>query len=579
MLDTLKIKYLNACYQGDTNTVHYLIKNETKQLKTKSLMIKYLDNTRKGGHEEIFNTLVDYIYRYKSSMISGSFYTKPNLSNVLTIACKGGYHEAIEKIYKILKNTRDYETYSNQIWDSSMVAACKGGKLDIFKLYEKHVKYDEDFIVHAFINACESGNIQMAKYIMTTSTNKYPKFDWSFWFEWDLVIGCRSGNVEIVKLFVENGAWNYDSGMYEACKHNYIDIVKFLISRHECEDECYMECIYEAGCQGHLETVNLLIENGANDWTEGFNGGCAGGNIDIINLMIAKGANNWSEGMKYACEGGHVDVVKIMIAKGATNWSEGMKYACKGGKLETVKLMIEQGFKNWNGGLEYVREHVKYDSISIDIGHFGYSDDDTDDNFDGYRDIIKLMIMNGATNCGRILLRLCEVGCIGVIKRELVNFSQNFGKSLIYACSRGDIESVKIFIENGAIVCEEGLLVSCEKGNCDLVRLILEHRKFEPKILDNCLKIVCTKYGDNIDMIILLIGAGAGDLKCLKNIDDYRLYHKYCKHADIVPNIGKSLRLLKDYPPYIMFIGSKNIKKCSVSRLPVELFKLLTQYF
>lgn len=306
------------------------------------------------------------------------------------------------------------------------------------------------------------------------------------------------------------------------------------------------------------------------------NGACAGGNVDIVNIMITKGATNWSEGMKHACGGGHMEIVKIMIAKGATNWSEGMQYACEKGKIETAKLMIEQGFKNWNKGLGYIREFIKYDDIHIgrsrDSGICGYNSDN------GHRDIIKLLIMRGATNCSTILLRLCEVGCINVIKQELLKSGANFSKSLVHACSHSDVESAKIFIENGAIVCEKGLLASCEKGNCNLVRLMLKHHKFGPKILNNCLKIVCTKYDDNIDAIILLISAGAVDLKYLKNIDDYKLYYKYCKHVGSAPDIKRSLKLLSDYPPYIMFIWSRNIKNCHVSKLPAELFKLLMQY-
>ncbi len=70
-----------------------------------------------------------------------------------------------------------------------------------------------------------------------------------------------------------------------------------------------------------IDTVNLMIQKGVNDWKWGLRGACQSGDIDIIDLMIQKGADEWNWGLWGACEGGYTTIVNLMIEKGADDWN------------------------------------------------------------------------------------------------------------------------------------------------------------------------------------------------------------------------------------------------------------------
>jgi len=75
--------------------------------------------------------------------------------------------------------------------------------------------------------------------------------------------------------------------------------------------------LYEACKHGHIDIINILIENGANRYHVGLEAACEGGHMDIVNMMINKGANNWDRGLVAAYRGDHTNIIKLMLQKGA----------------------------------------------------------------------------------------------------------------------------------------------------------------------------------------------------------------------------------------------------------------------
>jgi hypothetical protein len=53
-------------------------------------------------------------------------------------------------------------------------------------------------------------------------------------------------------------------------------------------------------------------------WNSGLFGACVGGHLQLVNLMIENGANAWNNSLKGACIGDHISLVNLMIKKGAT---------------------------------------------------------------------------------------------------------------------------------------------------------------------------------------------------------------------------------------------------------------------
>ena len=129
-------------------------------------------------------------------------------------------------------------------------------------------------------------DLRFLKYLM-----QYKKFN-------DMKL-LRTGNIECAKWFISSGVnSNWNDGFFEAC------------------------------LSGNIEIVHLLIQKGAYIWDLGLFGACSNGHIEIAHLLIEKGANDWNFGLRGACKGGHTEIAKLMIQKGATScdWCGGKKH-------------------------------------------------------------------------------------------------------------------------------------------------------------------------------------------------------------------------------------------------------------
>lgn len=65
------------------------------------------------------------------------------------------------------------------------------------------------------------------------------------------------------------------------------------------KQDCHLEFL--RACRvGHLPMVELMISNGANNWSAGFINACRVGHLQIVELMISHGANEWETGFYIA---------------------------------------------------------------------------------------------------------------------------------------------------------------------------------------------------------------------------------------------------------------------------------------
>ena len=99
----------------------------------------------------------------------------------------------------------------------------------------------------------------------------------------------------------------------EYCKNKNVIKIRQIIKMNF---RVYRTCRLYAACKsGHMDIIKLMIEKGADDWNSGLIGACEGGHIDIVKFMIEKGSSDWSAGLGYACWCGHIDIVRLMIEK------------------------------------------------------------------------------------------------------------------------------------------------------------------------------------------------------------------------------------------------------------------------
>lgn len=444
--------------------------------------------------------------------------------------------------------------------------ACSVGDVDLVlkMINEENKKFKTPKLLSkCLVKACQAGHIEIInalfQYMSTSLCNKIISIDSKYL----LYKACTSGNFEIINkistLMSHNikkmdYLWHY--GLYGITESGKIEIFKHYMDRPGNTFTYKDDDVYLASAcnSGSIDLINFILDNYKDkkrnprwnqdwNWDKGLGGACRGGNMEIVEYMISKGATDWDKGLKGACMGGHIEMVEYMISKGATNWNKGLRGACEGGHFEIAKLMFDKG-----GNTMSINRPLYFACVCK------------------YTSIVEL------------ILQYIDTNNIGGITGIGVN---NANEGLKYACVGDDCTRlINLFISRGANDWNSGLIIACQHGNIEIVRTMLEHgaTNFNEGIVQNI------KYNTDSDIINLLINKGADNFSCLADADDFKLYTIYTMYAKLNKDnlIGdiKYSQLLQEYPPYILFVGSRcsKIKYCWLQKLPVKLFILLFKY-
>lgn len=433
-------------------------------------------------------------------------------------ACLGG---DIETVAYMVKN-EDLNFRNSKFLVECLKNACKGNHLDVSKiiLCDRGMFNKMDYVYRLDI-VCyvfRTGNLHICKFYQNI-TDSY-KFIPGPYFR----AACVSGNVALIKDILHY-CMSSLRDLYYVCRSGCIEIVNLFISRgsKEWSNGLYGVCY---GRGDHVEIAEIMIANGAIISDTFLYAACSVRNIKIINLLVHGGVKNWNKGMCGACRGGYMDIVVTMIEKGATDWDSGMDNACKGGHLDIVKFMVSKGANDWERC--FIDEFFEYKRFDMDV------------------EIVKFLFLQGAD------LNYC----------------------LECACFHGDIDFVEALIKNGATNWNKGLIGACRGGYLSLVKLMLDHGATD--IFRGLSTNATNTHNTNIST--LLISKGADNFINFGNTRNFRLLYLYNKY--VKNEFNNYVSLLPDYPPCVLFVGSRLSKNncCHVKRFPLELFKVLCQY-
>nr|XP_022295084.1 uncharacterized protein LOC111105207 [Crassostrea virginica] len=334
-----------------------------------------------------------------------------------------------------------------------------------------------------------------------------------------LILGCYSGNLEVVKLLL---------------KH--------------CDIEC----------AGHKDIVGLLIKNGAdcnkND-EKGPTPFCrATGAVheDIVNLLNESVADCNKRDrygptpLCYASGAGHVDIVKMLIKSGAdcnTNDGKGPTPLCRAsraGHEDIVDLLIKNG-ADCNKSDRYGATPLCYASGA------------------GHVDIVDLLIKSGAdsnTNDGIGPTPLCQssgaghVDIVDLLIKSGADCNKSDGKGatpLCYASYAGHVYIVDLLIKSGAD-CNKSdkfgntsLCRASHAGHVDIVDLLIKSGADCNKNDGKGTTPLCQASGaGHVDIVKMLIKSGADCNKSDGNGTTPLCYASYAGDGDIVDSLIKN---------------------------------------
>ncbi|XP_064095875.1 ankyrin-3-like isoform X2 [Macrobrachium nipponense] len=232
-------------------------------------------------------------------------------------AVKGGN---IEVVKYLLDSGANPDGDDSLHYKGSIVAvAAEHNRLDILDLLfasGASVK-TEKYGVNILFRAVDHGHLEAARKLIQAGV------DVDFYDGFALLTAAEKGYLEIVKEIVKAGA-NINAGngwiVDTAGRAGQTEVMKVFIEAGVAKENLDT-AMHAAAAKGHLETVKLLFDNGADPNFAGtLRVASQNGNLEIVKLLLDGGAQITYKEKGYplhiAASKGHIDVVALLVEHG-----------------------------------------------------------------------------------------------------------------------------------------------------------------------------------------------------------------------------------------------------------------------
>lgn len=278
----------------------------------------------------------------------------------LMIASYHGYKNIIQIL---LKKDADLNL-QNKKGDTALMKAAYGNHFEVVKLLVENgaklnITSKDNYSALAF--SMSKNNKEMTKYLINAGENKIPLKAKEL--NPMLLNVCKKGDIELVQLFIDNGAdKNYidesivgagNTPLMLASTNNHLDIIEVLIKNDvnlNLQNDYGITPLWSASMHGHIDVVKLLLENGANP------------NIQIgedkMTALFSVAGKRFDENDIYVTNKKNLDsnditlrVARVLLQNGANpnilniHESNVLNLSARIGDIEMMKLLLDYGAK------------------------------------------------------------------------------------------------------------------------------------------------------------------------------------------------------------------------------------------
>lgn len=231
--------------------------------------------------------------------------------------------------------------------------ALAGGHLVLAQEFLVHVE-PEDISGWFLEAATESGDIQIVKFVLDLLRKHHTylieigeftqeESDLSFQSDLEiaLAIAVKYKYLDIVYLYIELGAKNLDDSLNEAAKNGDISMVNYLISLNPQIN--LNQGLWGAAAGGNKEIINIMINEGATDFTQGITSAAYGGHLDILEDFLTRGGQITESALNNAVNNNQLAIVEYLLKKKIFILSQPIKSSIIQDNKEIFSLLISRG--------------------------------------------------------------------------------------------------------------------------------------------------------------------------------------------------------------------------------------------
>ncbi|MBC2845057.1 ankyrin repeat domain-containing protein [Winogradskyella flava] len=344
---------------------------------------------------------------------------------------------------------------------------------------------------------------------------------------------ARTGNLEIAKLLVENGAdvtlvlQGDGTALIEASAFGHLDLVKYFVAKGADVNRKFPNqgnALIAASGHGHLDIMKYLVSKDVDINYYSPNQGNAliaasnSENTDAVKYLVDKGmdinfiAPNQGNALIAAANNGRLETIKYLLSKGAqinkitSNQGTPLIAACNNGHIDTVKHLISNGAEinkiapnqgtpliaAANNGHDDVIEYLLKKGAEINRISSNQGTALIAAANNGHLDTIKLLVLKGAevnlntSNQSNALNAASNNGHTAVMKylvsqgADIDMNTNSHGSPLISASKNGQMDVVQYLLDKGADINTQNdgqgsaLNAAARNGNNEVIKLLLE---------------------------------------------------------------------------------------------------------
>ncbi|KAG9548786.1 ankyrin, partial [Aureobasidium melanogenum] len=142
-----------------------------------------------------------------------------------------------------------------------------------------------------------------------------------------LLAACAAGDMRSVKYFIEMGAENRVEAICTAAEYHQFEPLEYFLNNHTFEPEELVDPLTSAAGGGHLPSILLLIEQGADDETGAALARAAKfSHTEVVHHLISTfryTKDKLSKGLAAAARVGDTDIIETLIRRGAHKGAHG----------------------------------------------------------------------------------------------------------------------------------------------------------------------------------------------------------------------------------------------------------------
>lgn len=398
--------------------------------------------------------------------------------------------------------------------------AAELGKIEAFEEIYKNCNPTSQQLEYMLVEAVRNGNMPRVKELLLKGTNVNCVCNYTIPYETyyytresctPINVACDSGNIEMARFLIEKGAdvnTKNDAGMTPLMGNNNPDFVRLLIEKGadvNVKDVSGLTPLHMAQNSG---IAGFLIASGADVNARDEVGSTPlhiADTIDMVRLLIEKGAdinakNNYGETPLYrALINNYADIAGYLLVKGSSTDSimisgeTPLIYAIRENQTDIVRLLIENGADvnpEWGDTPLHLSNNAEISRLLIDKGAAVNSRSETGATplfYASTAEIASLLIEKGADvnakddsgNTPLHMAKSADIAKLLIDKGADVSAKNNYSNQTpLYYAESADI--ALLLIEKGAEVNAEGksgtapLFGALQRNKIDVAGMLIE---------------------------------------------------------------------------------------------------------